>query len=300
MNDGPKHISVCVCTFKRTRLLKRLLDKLECQRADGCFGYSIVVADNDFEQSARQLVANFGETSKVPSVYCVEPQKNIALARNKALESARGEFIAFIDDDEFPADDWLLNLLKACEEFRAAGVLGPVRPHFEQPPPRWIVKGAFCERPEYTTGRVMEWGESRTGNLLFRRNILAGTPRVFNPEFANGGEDKDFFLRMTGRGNVFVWCNEAVVYETVEPTRWRRGFMLKRALLRGKNILKHPTGRMRILIKSVFAVPIYSVVLPVMLLLGHHLFMRYAIKLCDHLGRVLAVLGVNPISEREM
>jgi glycosyltransferase involved in cell wall biosynthesis len=300
MNGEQKHISVCICTFKRLRLLKRLLNKLECQRTDGRFGYSIVVADNDSEQSAKQLVSNFLETSTVSSIYCVEPQKNIALVRNKAVENARGEFIAFIDDDEFPVDDWLLNLLTTCERFGVAGVLGPVRPHFEQSPPRWIVKGGFCERLEYATGRVMEWSESRTGNVLFRRSLLGGIPRVFNPEFANGGEDKDFFLQMTGRGNVFVWCNEGIVYETVEPARWRRGFMLKRALLRGKNILKHPTGRVRILIKSVFAVPTYAAVLPVSLLLGQHLFMRYAIKLCDHLGRILAIFGMNPIREREM
>jgi succinoglycan biosynthesis protein ExoM len=299
MNGEPKHISVCICTFKRPRLLKRLLERLVCQRADGRFGYSIVVADNDSEQSAKQLVANFAETSMVPTIYCVEPQKNIALTRNKSLENAWGEFVAFIDDDEFPVDDWLLNLLTTCERFRVAGVLGPVRPHFEQPPPRWIIKGGFCERPEYATGRVMEWSESRTGNLLFRRSILAGIPRAFNPEFANGGEDKDFFLQMTGRGNVFVWCNDAVVYETVEPNRWRRGFMLKRALLRGKNIIKHPTGRMRILVKSVFAVPTYAAALPVSLLVGHHMFMQYAVKLCDHLGRILAIFGINPIRERE-
>jgi glycosyltransferase involved in cell wall biosynthesis len=246
------------------------------------------------------MVTSFASTSNLPSVYCVETRKNIALARNKALENATGDFIAFIDDDEFPVEDWLLNLLTTCQGFNVAGVLGPVRPHFEEPPPLWIVEGGFCERPEHPTGRVMEWSEARTGNLLFRRSILDGIPFAFSSEFGTGGEDKDFFLRMTERGNVFVWCNEGIVYETVQPARWKRSFMLKRALLRGRNILKHRTGRSWILIKSVLAVPVYAVVLPVTLVAGQHLFMRYAIKLCDHFGRLLAVFGMNPISEREM
>jgi succinoglycan biosynthesis protein ExoM len=300
MNSERQHVSVCICTFKRPAFLSRLLSKLECQRTDGRFGYSIVVADNDSDQSAKRIVNDFAAKSTVPAVYCVETQKNIALARNKTLANATGDFIAFIDDDEFPVEDWLLNMLKACEEFRAAGVLGPVKPHFEEAPPRWIVNGGFCERPEHPTGRVMEWSECRTGNLLFRRSILNDLPCAFSPEFGTGGEDKDFFLRMTERGNVFVWCNEGVVHETVHPTRWTRKFMLKRALLRGKNILKHPTGRVQILIKSVFAIPIYVLVLPVTLLLGQHSFMKYAIKLCDHLGRVLAIFGMNPVSERDM
>ncbi len=146
----------------------------------------------------------------------------------------------------------------------------------------------------------MEWSEGRTGNLLFRRDILNGVPSAFNSEFGTGGEDKDFFLRMTNRGNVFVWCNEGVVYETVQRTRWTRSFMLKRALLRGKNILKIPSGRVQLLLMSMVAIPIYVLVLPVTLLLGQHSFMKYAIKLCDHLGRVLAIVGMNPVSEREM
>jgi succinoglycan biosynthesis protein ExoM len=300
MNPERQHITVCICTFKRPAFLNRLLSSLECQRTDGRFEYSIVVADNDAEQSAKQIVADFDAKSPVRSIYCAEPQKNIALARNKALENATGEFIAFIDDDEFPVEDWLLKMLKACEDFRASGVLGPVKPHFEETPPRWVVDGRFCERPEHPTGRVMEWSECRTGNLLFRRSILQGIPEVFSPEFGTGGEDKDFFLRMSERGNVFLWCNEGVVYETVLPARWTRKFMLKRALLRGKNILKHPTGRAQILIKSVLAIPIYLLVLPVTLLLGQHSFMKYAIKLCDHLGRILAIFGMNPVSEREM
>jgi succinoglycan biosynthesis protein ExoM len=300
MNNEQQHITVCICTFKRPIFLKRLLSKLECQRTNGLFSYSIVVADNDTERSAEEMVASFATTSKTPLAYCVEPRKNIALARNKALENAQGEFIAFIDDDEFPAEDWLVNLLRACQEFDVAGVLGPVKPHFEEPPPDWIVKGRFCDRPELVTGTKIDWDKGRTGNLLFRRSILNEIRYAFDAEFGTGGEDKDFFLRMTERGNVFVWCNEAVVYETVHPNRLRRSFMLKRALLRGKNILKHPAGRSWILMKSMLAVPIYAVMLPPLLFAGQHAFMRYAIKFCDHLGRILTVFGVNPISEREM
>jgi hypothetical protein len=76
--------------------------------------------------------------------------------------------------------------------------------------------------------------------------------------------------------------------------------MLKRALLRGRNILKHPVGRLGMLGRSVVAVPLYSLALPALLLCGQHRFMRYSIKLCDHLGRLLAIVGVNPVRERSL
>jgi succinoglycan biosynthesis protein ExoM len=298
MSSGSSHISVCICTFQRPLLLKRLLDKLEQQRTDNQFVYSIIVADNDVQLSARPVVAEFAAKSRIEVTYCSEVRQNIALARNKALEHSKGGFIAFIDDDEFPESDWLLRMLKTCEDYQAAGVLGPVRPYFEALPPRWITKGGFFERPEHPTGRMMDWEESRTGNLLFRRVILDGVPEAFKPEFGTGGEDKDFFMRMTQQGHAFRWCNEGVTYEAVPPVRWKRTYMLKRAMLRGKNILKHPTGRIGLVAQSVVAAPVYSLMLPFTLLLGQHVFMKYCIKFCDHAGRILALLGLNPIRER--
>jgi len=146
----------------------------------------------------------------------------------------------------------------------------------------------------------MKWDECRTGNLLLRSEILDGITPPFEPEFDTGGEDMDFFLRMTSSGRIFVWCNEAIAYETVPPSRCTRSYMLKRALLRGRNILKLPVGRFRLLARSAVAVPIYSLALPAFLLLGQHWFMRYCVKLCDHLGRLLAVIGINPVVERQL
>jgi glycosyltransferase involved in cell wall biosynthesis len=298
MTGGRPHISVCICTFKRPRLLERLLREMERQDTGGRFTISVVIVDNDALESARQTVEAFAAHSTIEVAYGVEPRQNIALARNRSIELARGNFIAFIDDDEFPATSWLQQMLGACERLGVDGVLGPIRPHFEQPPPAWITRGRFCDRPEYETGREMPWEECRTGNVLFRRSILDGDSMPFREEFGNGGEDKDFFMRMTQKGHVFRWCNEGVANETVPPERWTRGFMLRRALLRGKNILKHQEGRSRLIMESFVAAPIYAIALPMTLAAGQHVFMKYCIKFCDHAGRVLAVLGINPVDER--
>lgn len=292
------HITVCICTFRRPRLLERLLEALERQQRDGQFEMSVVVTDNDPEESARAAVTAFSARSSLAVVYATEARKNIALARNEALRHARGDFAAFIDDDEFPVADWLVRMLSTCRTHDAAGVLGPVRPHFEEAPPAWIIKGGFCERPEHPTGTAMHWEECRTGNVLFRRSILEGEASPFLEEFGTGGEDKDFFMRMTQLGHVFRWCNEGIAYETVPPERWTRSYMLRRALLRGRNILKHPGQQLPLLAKSVVAVPAYTLVLPFALLFGQHVFMKYCIRFCDHAGRLLGAVGLNPVSAR--
>lgn len=290
------HITVCICTFKRLRFLKRLLGELDRQETKGQFTYSIVVADNDHLESAKPVVSEFTRASSIAAKYCVEARQNIALTRNRAIENADGDFVAFIDDDEFPVRNWLLSLFEACREYKVDGVLGPVKPYFEEEPPKWVVKGGFYDRPTYPTGYVIDWRKGRTGNVLLKRRVFRAGEQPFKPDFLTG-EDQDFFRRAIEQGHVFVWCNEAIAYEVVPPIRWKRSFMLRRALLRGKISLVHPTSGTLDVAKSALAVPAYVLALPFLLLFGQHTFMKYLIKLFDHTGRLLAFIGIDPVKE---
>lgn len=285
------HINVCICTFKRPNLLKRLLETLDHQITNQLFSYSVVVVDNDFIASARQIVSDFIAFSPLTVTYAIETQQNIALARNKALENAKGDYIAFIDDDEFPEKNWLLEMFKTCEAHGVEGVLGPVEPFFEHEPPEWVKNGRFFDRAQHCTGYKMGWSEARTGNVLFRREILNGITQAFRPEFGMAGEDVDFFRRMMSKGCVFVWCNEAPVHEVVPPSRCNQRYLLRRALLRGSNFPNHPTHRIRNMTKSIIAVPFYTLILPVLSFCGQHVFLDYLIRLLDHVSRILAFLG---------
>jgi len=294
MDTGPNHINVCICTFRRPRLLQRLLHEVVKQETNGLFTYSVVVADNDGSRSAESVVSEIAATSVIPIVYCVEPRQNISLTRNRAIANATGNFIAFIDDDEFPEERWLLTLFEAYRKYGADGVLGPVKCHFDEKPPRWVIKGKFYERPTYPTGFVIDWTKGRTGNVLLRRQILEDEEAAFSPEFHRAG-DQDFFRRMIAKGHVFIWCNEAVAYEVVPPIRWTRTFMLKRALLRGTIRMQHPTSRGRKIAKALIAVPSYTIAIPFSLVLGHHRFMYLLIRLCDHLASLMTFVGIKPI-----
>jgi succinoglycan biosynthesis protein ExoM len=291
------HIAVCICTYKRVDLLRRLLAELARQKTEDLFTYSIVVVDNDEMRSAETAVHEFATGSEVQVLYCVEPRQNIALARNRAVENASGEFVAFIDDDEFPETDWLLTLYKACQEYKVDGVLGPVKRYFDETPPAWLLKSKFYERPTYPTGLVIDWRKGRTGNVLLKKHLFVPGELPFNPEFRQG-EDQEFFSRKIAGGNSFIWCNEAVAYEVVPPMRWKRSFMLRRALLRGSMEPKTPDFGFRDIARSLLAVPAYAVALPVALLMGQHKFMYLLVSLFDHLGKLLAVVGINPVKEQ--
>ncbi|HKB92341.1 MAG TPA: glycosyltransferase family 2 protein [Opitutaceae bacterium] len=290
------HIAVCICTYKRPDYLRRLLKEVASQETGGLFTYSIVIADNDESESARPVVSEFAASSAVQIKYCVEPVQNIALARNKAIANASGDFIAWIDDDEFPKQGWLLNAFNTCAQYEVDGVLGPVNRYFDDKPPDWIVKGNFYQRPTHKTGFVIPWNAARTSNVLLRSKLFAGEELPFRPEFRTG-EDQDFFWRMIEKGHAFVWCNEAVVFEVVPPFRWRRTVMLKRALLRGATAVLHPTFGAMGIAKSIVAVPLYTFALPFALIMGQHKFMSVLVSLFDHIGKLLGAVGINPVRQ---
>lgn len=295
--SGPvPHIAVCICTYKRPQLLKGLLEKLEGQQTDGLFTHSVVIVDNDHAESARAVIREFMAGSTMAVSYNVEPRQNIALARNKAVQNASGDYVAFIDDDEVPTDRWLATLLCACEKYQADGVLGPVKPHFDKNTPKWIIQGEFYNRPTYPTGFVIDGAKGRTGNVLLRKAVFAAAAQPFRPEFRTG-EDQDFFRRMIEAKQVFVWCDEAVAYEAVPATRCKRSFLLRRAMLRGQTAVLHPGFGAREIAKSMIAVPVYAAVLPFALLLCQHRFMNILIRLTDHLGKLMALAGINPVRE---
>lgn len=294
-------VSVCICTYQRPYRLARLLRAIESQDTADLFTIQVVVVDNDPQRSARAALIGFSKRTSWPLVHDSLSPPNIAKARNLAVRMSQGDFIAMIDDDEVPSPAWLRKHFETLHRSQASGTLGPVLPRYESPPPPWVIRGGFCDRPRHLTGTSLsDPKRMRTGNVLIRRRSLRLEPGPFDPRLGRtGGEDVDFFRRRLTRGDVFVWCDEAVVFESVPAHRMTRSYFLKRALLRGSvngertSLLSWSTA------KSVAAATLYSCLLPVLLAWRHDLFMQFLMRDCDHLGKIFALCGVKLIRQRQ-
>ncbi len=303
--SGAEEITVCICTLQRPELLERLLTAVAVQQTDGLFNFSCVVVDNDGAARARPIVERLRTNYPVPIRYAVETERNFASVRNRALSLVSGKFAAFIDDDEVPCGNWLVQLWRVLHHYRADAVFGPVRPYFEREPPSWIKRGRICERPSYATGTTIHWRKTRTGNVLFRMAIVVDDAICFDRAYASGGEDVDFFRRAAKQGRTFVWCEEAPAYELVPEARLRRRYHLKRAFLQGRLSLSYAIdrpsalGALWVATKAFAATVIYTAALPFLFLLGDHLGMKYLIKDCHHIARLLAILGVWRSTRRD-
>ena len=294
----PAHITVCVCTYRRPDLLERLLAQLCTQAADGLFTQSVVVVDNDEKRSAVQTIEKMRSRAPFAIEYDCEPVRNIAMARNRSVDLARGDLLAFIDDDEWPGPTWLLTMYRVLAgEQAVAGVLGPVMPSFEADAPTWLIKARFHEKTGPASGTVLHWKQTRTSNVLMRRALLEDPTTRFDVRFGKGGEDVDLFKRLIDRGHRFVWCSEATVFETIPAERCTRTYLLRRALLRGQGTAKYHGLGTSDLLKSTVAVPLYLAAMPVASLAGHHHLMKLLSKTAEHAARLLAVVGIELVKD---
>ncbi len=223
--------SVCIATFRRPGGLARLLGSLALQQGD-VPDFEVLVVDNDAAASAAQVCEDFQETLRLR--YVVEPVRGIALARNRAVASSDGRFLAFIDDDNEAAPNWLASLHRVAEAQEADAVFGPIVFRFAEEPPAWIRQCGFFEYPEIATGAPVPWYWTRTSNAYVRRASLPDPTTPFDASLALvGGEDVDLFARMIDRGARLVAAADARVYEYRDASRTTVRWLARRSFRNG-------------------------------------------------------------------
>jgi glycosyltransferase involved in cell wall biosynthesis len=285
-------------------MLERLLSKLALQETDGHFDFSVVVVDNEASGLAQETVMRLQSKLDLDISYNIEPEQTIPAARNHALRLARGNYIGIIDDDEFPPQQWLVTLYRAIRVFDADGALGPVHPFFEQEPPAWLLKSGFCTRPAYRTGTLLRWDQTRTGNVLIRKDVFDKHNLCFDIRFKTGGSDQAFFRQAIRAGCRFIAVEEAPVYEIVPPERWTKSYYIKRAMVNGFNAYRysmnetHGFSRIRGPIKQSSALFAYILAFPLCACLGRHMWMNCLVRGGYHLSWLLAMLGIELVNKR--
>lgn len=301
-------VAICIITYRRPEGLRRVLDAVSRLTppapGDRTVEVEVVVVDNDPAGTGAAVVAKTtADRYPWPVHLEIEEARGISRARNRAVEVARervgADFVAFIDDDEWPEPSWLDALLRTQRDYSADIVAGPSLPNFEAPAVDWIVKGGFFERPRYATGTELE--AARTSNVLIASRVLQAIDPPFDDRFGmTGGEDTHFFARARRAGYRIVWADEAVVTEYVPRSRARPPWLLKRAFRSGSamSIIAcdlSPTARTRAtrLAKGCGRVAHGLVTLPVAVASGRGGLLRSGQRIFLGFGAVAGVLGLT-------
>jgi len=293
-------IGVCIATYRRADRLAALLDDLSRQNLPPI---EIVVVDNDAAGSARATVEQHRErVSAYPIRYDIQPARNIALTRNRTVEMATAEWLAFIDDDERAPDVWLSQLADAAHRYAADGVLGPVVPLVPDAAPQWIRRGRFYDFARLASGEAVPLNRMRFGNILLRGSCLRQEPVPFDPAYGlTTGEDADLLIRLVHKGAKIVWCDEAVVLEPVESTRLSLRWLLQRALSGGQEYARKTisgrygpvglAGRLQLIVRALAQLLIGGALAIAALPFGRHHAAAWLIKASANLGKLSIFWG---------
>lgn len=282
-SGGGSHerLSVVVCTRERPQSLSRCLASVvACEPGSG----EIIVVDNAPSDSATRLVCE-----RFPQVrYVLEPRPGLSRARNTGIAAARGELVAFTDDDVEVEPSWIAGLRSGFSHEGVAAVTGPVLPR------RLDSEAAFAFEADYgglaadlfprqfdcnflnqPLGEAPPvWQIGAGANMAIRRTAFAQAG-VFDVRLGAGAsgcsEDSELFHRLLRAGLKCRYEPTAVVHhhhreDLASLRRQMRAYMRghSAALLVQFQHSRHPGN----LIRAFFGLPIWMSAVAVRLALS--------------------------------
>lgn len=234
-------ISVLIPTHQRAGLLDRALSALERQRLPSGLEWEVVVANNNCTDETPEVVRRHARSAPCGVREVFESRPGANYARNAALAAAKGEVVAFIDDDIEVDERWLPTAVATLEREKADLVGGRIFPRWEAPPPVWLLGNQelydylglmvwdaparlglpFAPRPKI-------WG----GNLIVRRSS-ADRVGGFDPQVGRtsarlfSGDESEFIRRILEGGGTVVYDPAIMVRHYVPRERMRRRYFCR-------------------------------------------------------------------------
>jgi glycosyltransferase involved in cell wall biosynthesis len=205
-------ISVVVCTRNRVEKLRRAMEA--AHELTFPLAWELVIVDNGSTDGTDALLSDFRSEAKIPFRVVVEPRPGLAKARNAGWRAARGDLVAFTDDDCYPASDWLEQLHLCFSETDIGFLGGRVLLYDARDYPITIQESQ--RRVEVAPGSLIRTGLIHGANFAFKRAVLAEIGG-FDPLFGVGaclvsGEDCDALARASFSGHRGAYDPRPVVY----------------------------------------------------------------------------------------
>lgn len=282
-------VDICICTFRRPFLAETLRSVAALAIED--VAVRVIIADNDASASARGLVTDLAQDFRWPITYLHAPAANICIARNACLDAASADYVAFIDDDETVSHQWLAELLDTARLTKADAVLGPVRAVYDAEAPEWMVEGDFHSTLPVTVKGAIHTGY--TCNVLIRRAAPFAALRFDLALGQSGGEDTDYFYRLTALGGTIAQAPDALVYEPVPGDRAAMDWLIRRRLRMGQTHGMLVPGARLPAACTAMAKSAYCLAMSVMTAFSPIARRKNLLRAVLHLGVVGGIMGVR-------
>jgi glycosyltransferase involved in cell wall biosynthesis len=230
--------TVIVCTYNRCQSLATTLSSLAAQVLPESVEWEVLVVDNNSRDQTRDVVERFCRQYPVQFRYLLEPRPGKSHALNAGIREARGDVLAFTDDDVTAVPTWLQDLTAGLHGGPWAGAGGRTLPEQTFSPPAWLsLKGRYALAPLaiFDLGlEPRELNESPYGNnMAFRKAIFekhGGFRTDLGPRAGSSepqkSEDSEIGSRLLAAGERLRYEPAAVIYHSVPPSRVQKEYFL--------------------------------------------------------------------------
>ncbi len=259
--------SIIISTYNRSEMLKTTLNSIRNLYVSDDMSWELIIVDNNSNDNTRNVVKEFSATNKIRTKYIYEIKQGKPYALNSALKIAKGNIIAFTDDDVILEKHWLVNIAKAFKKTDAICIGGKVLPKWEQSPPKWLGKELYGCIALLDLGneylRLTEptlWGVNMAvKSSIFKKGLQFNTGLPLHR-----GEDTEFVKKVISMGQKVYYCPHVIVYHCIPETRMKKSYFRNwkyeqgkfRAILMGKctnkNIMGVPLFAIRLMAKKMF------------------------------------------------
>ncbi|WYL96310.1 MAG: hormogonium polysaccharide biosynthesis glycosyltransferase HpsE [Gloeotrichia echinulata IR180] len=130
--------TVAIPTFNGANRLPELLERLRNQANTENLSWEIIVVDNNSTDNTAKLVQSYQENwpYPYPLKYCLETKQGAGYARKRAVQAAKGKFIGFLDDDNYPELNWVAAAYDFGKNYPQVGAFASqIHPQWEVEPP---------------------------------------------------------------------------------------------------------------------------------------------------------------------
>jgi glycosyltransferase involved in cell wall biosynthesis len=234
-------ITVVICTYNGAERVPEVLDHLHAQKQTESIDWEVIVVNNNSSDGTAKIVEQYRKEAwkRAVALQCVnEPRQGLSYARQRAIDEANGTLVAFLDDDNLPAADWVGQAVTFARSHAEAGAFGgQLIGQYEVEPPKsfGLVKGLFAIND---CGKTFSYSKMGTGEfapgagLVVRRNVwLAEVPRqlqssgVDGSSRANVGEDMEVQWHIHSAGWE-IWHNaDMIAHHKIPASRFSKEYL---------------------------------------------------------------------------
>lgn len=230
-------VSVVICTYNRAESLKRTLNSILTMSVPEELLWEIIIVDNNSSDNTKDAAEEFRARSGLNVLYVFEREQGLSHARNRGIREAKGEIIAFTDDDVVVDGNWLVNVHEAFRVHNPAVMGGKVLMQGELAMPKWFSKAVSVPLGGFDVGNNIIIADSEYSglvgigaNMSFKREIF-DTIGFFRTDLGRKGnklgmgEETELYWGIRNRGEKCMYYPSAIIHHCVDSRKMSKSYI---------------------------------------------------------------------------